>query len=101
MMIIVDPDKTKNKVKVLPRYYDCLTTDLTVTFTNEDTRTDLTNTVSNVQINDGTLCFDINATFINNSTYKIKIVDNFLALVIFRGKAFSTNQSKQNYSING
>jgi len=51
--------------------------------------------------NDGFIFFTTDATFINNSTYRLKVVDNTQGLVIFRAKVFATNQIKQNYSING
>ena len=97
-MIVINPDNASNTISVLPRYYDDLTGNATVTITNEDTRQDLTHTVTNVTVNDGFLSFDTDATFINNSTYRLKIVDN---LVVFRGKIFATTQTPQNYLIHG
>jgi len=95
-MLVVNPDNISNTLNVLPRYYGDLTTNITVTITNEDNRQDLTHSLSNISINDGFLSFDTDANFINNSTYRLKITDN---LVVFRGKIFATNQSKQNYRV--
>lgn len=100
-MTIVNPNLASNTIKVLPRYYASTTTNITVTVTNEDTRQDVTQTLSSISVSDGFLSFNTNASFLENSTYRIKIVENTLNEVVFRGKIFSTDQSKQNYTING
>lgn len=97
-MIIINPDNASNTIEVLPRYYNDLTTDITVVITNEDTREDLTHTITNVIINDGFLSFDTDANFRDNTTYRLKITDT---IVVFRGKIFATTQSAQNYLIHG
>lgn len=97
-MIIINPDNASNTIEVLPRYYDDLTTNITVVITNEDTRTDLSHNVTNVVKDDGFLSFDTDAVFRDNTTYRLKINDN---IVVFRGKIFATTQSSQNYKING
>tara|TARA_R110000822_G_scaffold185079_2_gene324308 strand:- start:1124 stop:1426 length:303 start_codon:yes stop_codon:yes gene_type:complete len=100
-MIVIDTNTFNGVIAILPRYYDELTVlGLVVTITNEDTRNVLVNTVSSVQKLDGFLSFSNSATFANNVTYKIKIVDTVYG-VIFRGKIFATTQSSQNYRING
>lgn len=100
-MIVIDIDTFNGVIAILPRYYDEFTVlGLAVTITSEDTRKVLVNTISSVQKLDGFLSFSNSATFANNVTYKIKIVDTTYG-VIFRGKIFSTTQSSQNYKING
>ena len=100
-MQIVNPNLLSNSLRVLPRYYATISTDVSVSITNEDNRKVVTQNITNLLLDDGFLSFDTDASFIENSSYKIKIVENVLNEVIFRGKLFSTDQSKQNYSING
>jgi|TARA_R110000851_G_scaffold116880_1_gene243346 hypothetical protein len=100
-MIIVNVNLATNTIKVLPRYYSTVTTNITVTITNEDTRQDVSHVVSSVTVSDGFLSFKTSASFTENSTYRVKIVDKTIERVVFRGKIFSTDQSKQNYIING
>lgn len=100
-MQIVNPTLLSNSLKVLPRYYTTISTNVSVTITNEDNRKVVTQNITNLLLDDGFLSFDTDASFIENSSYKIKIFENVLNEVIFRGKLFSTNQSKQNYIING
>lgn len=52
-------------------------------------------------IENGYVSFSFNATLLNNRSYQLKITDTDTGKIIFRGKAFCTNQSTQNYSING
>jgi len=100
-MIIVNPTLDTNTVSFLPRYYDESTTNIEVFITNEDNRRDLVHNLTDIIKNDGFIFFTTDATFINNSTYRLKVVDNTIGLVIFRAKVFATTQYKQNYSING
>lgn len=100
-MIVVNPTLGTNPISFLPRYYEDSTTNIEVFITNEDTRRDLVHNLTDIIKNDGFIFFTTDATFINNSTYRLKVVDNTQELVIFRAKVFATNQIKQNYSING
>lgn len=101
-MIVVNPDNVSNTISVLPRYYDEVASDnFTVEITNEDTRQLIVSTESSITVTDGFLSFDTDANFRNNSTYKLKIYNTISELVYFRDKIFSTNQSEQNYRING
>jgi hypothetical protein len=100
-MIVIDPTITDNIISVLPRYYAEMSTDITVIIKNEDTRKALAHNITNLLFQSGFLSFNTDANFKNNVTYSIKIVDNYLNLVTFRGKIFATIQPKQNYSING
>ena len=100
-MIVVDPDLSINKISFLPRYYEDSTTNIELFITNEDTRKDIVHNMVSVKKEDGLIYTLTDATFINNSTYRLKVVDNTLGLIIFRAKVFATNQIKQNYSING
>jgi len=100
-MIVLNQNNATHSIGILPRYYAAMTTDVSVEITNEDTRQDVTHNVSNVEKSDGFLIFDTDVSLIKNSTYRLKITDLNLKEVIFRGKIFSTDQSTQNYSLNG
>jgi hypothetical protein len=100
-MIVTSPDLAENTINFLPRYYDESGTNITVYITNEDTRRDLAHNLTAVSKDDGFFYFTTDADFRNNVTYRLKVVDNSLSMVIFRGKIFATTQSKQNYLING
>lgn len=99
-MIVVDPTKEEHSFNILPRYYTSVTLNITVQITDEDTRRDLTHSISSVSISDGSLLFKSDAKFKENATYRIKITDTEIEEVVFRGKIFATDQSKQNYLIN-
>ena len=100
-MIVVNPSLSTNTVSFLPRYYEDSTTNIEVFITNEDNRRDLVHSLTDIIKNEGFIFFTTDAGFTNNSTYRLKVVDNTQGLVIFRAKIFATTQYKQNYSING
>jgi|SRR5690554_4449210 len=99
-MIVVDSEDATHKITVLPRYYRKATSNITVDFTNEDTRRNVSHTVSDIVIDDGAIAFSTDAIFVENATYSVKIFNSDINKVIFRGKVFATTQSKQNYTIN-
>jgi len=98
-MIVVDPNDTIHSISILPRYYKSLTSNIDVFFTNEDTRKDINHRTS-VYIDDGHLFLTTHANFKENATYRVKIVNNDINEIVFRGKIFATKQNKQNYLIN-
>lgn len=103
-MIVLDTNNTSQTIGVLPRYYADLTTDITFQTFNEDTREEVffAFDAPPFQLIDGFLVFSlITLGKPNNTTYRLKIVENVLNKVIFRGKIFTTDQSIQNYSIDG
>lgn len=101
-MIVVDPTEATNTISLLPRFYDDLDSgDITVLITNEDTRINLSTTISSEAKSDGFLSFDVTATFVEGVSYRLKVSDATSGLVYFRDKIFATEQNKQNYSIYG
>lgn len=57
--------------------------------------------IEKTSILNGYVLFSFDATLLNNRSYQLKISDFDTNKILFRGKAFCTNQSTQNYSING
>ena len=103
-MIVLDTNNTSQTIGVLPRYYADLTTDITFQTFNEDTREEVFFAFGapQFQLIDGFLVFTLQLFNIQDNTpYRLKIVENVLNKVIFRGKIFATDQSIQNYSIDG
>ena len=103
-MIIVFPTITSfdSIISILPRYYDDLDiNDLDIIIKDEDTRKELSLIITDKVKADGFFGFNVQAAFKENSTYNLKVNDSTSGLVYFRGKLFCTNQSTQNYSING
>ena len=101
-MIVVNPEDATSTIDVLPRYYDDLQAlNTNIVITNEDTKIDLTYTLSNQDKNDGFFSFDVATNFVDNGTYRLKISDSTSGLVYYRGKIFSTTQTAQNYSVYG
>ena len=99
-MIVVNTQDTIHSIYILPRYYKSLTSNIDVYFTNEDTRKDINHNLVSDYVDDGELIFKTDANFKENATYRVKIVDNDINEVVFRGKIFATKQNKQNYLIN-
>lgn len=100
-MIVVNPDNANNTLSFLPRYYQDSSVNISVSILNEDTRGSVTQNITSITKSEGFMSFSTDADFTNNVTYSIKVVENVLNDVIFRGKIFATTQNKQNYSING
>ena len=100
-MNIVNPNITPNTVAITPRYYDDVGSNLVYEFENEDKRTLNNVTITNLVKADCKLTFDIDTTFIENTSYKVKITDTDLNEIIYRGLIFATDQIPQNYEING
>ena len=100
-MIVVNPDDANNTLSFLPRYYEPSSVNISVTLINEDNRSSVTQNLTSITKSEGFISFSTDADFTNNVSYSIKVVENVLNDVIFRGKIFATNQNKQNYSVNG
>lgn len=103
-MTIFNPDETTHILQVIPRdYKEISTVSLhTLQLYNEDNRAiddfvDLTI----LTVENGYVRYEFDKTFSEGQTYQIKITDNLTENIIFRGKAFCTSKSTQNYAING
>ena len=100
-MNIVSPILETNSVSITPRYYDDVGVNLSYEFEDEDTRVLNNITISGLIKADCKLTFDVETTFIENTSYKLTITDNDLNEIIYRGLLFATDQTPQNYQING
>lgn len=107
-MIVVQLNSEAQTVNVLPRYYeDINTANVSITFTNEDTREDVDLGAGVFTKSDGFLSFDVvtlSGHSTENCTFKVKItatIDSVANTSIFRGLLFVTNQTPQDYSIYG
>jgi len=107
-MIVVELSTEAQSVSVLPRYYDDIdVNNVSIEFTNEDTRESVDLGASVITKSDGFLGFSVTTLAghsTENCTFKVKItatIDSVPNTSIFRGLMFVTNQVTQNYSIYG
>lgn len=95
-MIVLNPNNTIHRLKVIPRYYP--EGGVVLTLKNEVTSESESFDVE-PEILDGYMYINFEETFINNSNYQATITEG--SECVFRGKIFITNQANdtQNYSI--
>lgn len=95
-MIIFRPSETEQSITIIPRYE---VETVTVKLRNEGKATDETFADISTMYNNGYLSFDITKTVSEGDTYEIEVLDN--ETVLFRGKAFATDETDlENYKIN-
>lgn len=103
-MTIFNPDNLTHTFKIIPRNYEDITMSIKngIFLYDESLGTNVSvSLVVKTGIENGYVSFSFNATLLNNRSYQLKITDTDTGEIVFRGKAFCTNQSTQNYSING
>lgn len=103
-MTIFNPSNTTHTFKIIPRNYEELTmsTNINVILFDESLGSNIAmSELEKTSILSGYVTFSFDATLLNNRSYQLKITDFDTNEILFRGKAFCTNQSTQNYSING
>lgn len=93
------------EIKIIPRYLQEATETYTVVLTNEETKEEESITVSNYTVTDyntniSQVLVPITSTYSEGSVFRIKVTDSS-DRITYRGKLFVTDQTPQNYSING
>lgn len=99
-MTVLDHNDSSHSLKVIPRYYNVDNTH-TLELYNEDTEVETTETIDSRSLADGYITYDFTKTVEENDSYTYKITDATTTKVVSRGRIFVTDQTTQNYSING
>lgn len=99
-MIVLNPNNTYNTIKLIPRYNDINNTH-SISLYDEDTRNVTSANIIQRTLSNGYIYYVIDDTFSENKSYRITVTDTVTNTIYFRGKLFTTSQSKQNYQING
>lgn len=99
-MKVFDPNDTTHNLKVIPRYYNVDNTHTLIT-KEEGTTAEVTETIDTRTLAEGYITYTFDKTVSNNQRYSYKITDVTTTKVVSRGKIFVTDQTPQNYSVNG
>ena len=98
-MIIIDHNQSSHVISVIPRTYSVANAH-TFALTDDDFRT--TTNVSNTKaLNDGYIDYTVTINTSEGKGYSLKITDDVTTEVVWRGKIFATDQTTQEYRING
>ena len=103
-MTIFNPSNTTHTFKIIPRNYEDITmsSNHSIFLFDESLGRDISmSLVAKTGIENGYVSYSFNANMFDNRSYQLKITETDTGDIVFRGKAFCTNQSTQNYSING
>ena len=95
-MIILNPTTTQHIVNIPIRNYD-LSNLHNFELYDEDKRANITVVVDNKSQNLGLISYSLTATLVEGKEYRVKIIDDVLDTILYRGKAFATSKNIQNY----
>ena len=93
--MIVDPNLSIHTIKIIPRYNPSNVLTLTITDSTLGTTTDVTPVYS--MGGDYKLSLVFSYTFLDESSYQLRLTDNVTTEIVYRGLVLATTQVAQKY----
>lgn len=99
-MIIINTTDSPHVIKVIPRIYNVDNAHNFI-YIDSDTKAETTVTDVTKALDSGYISYSITLSSSEGKDYSFKIVDSVTTDIVFRGALFVTDQTTQNYRING